>query len=393
MKKKVVKVESKGIDTTELIAAMDELEKNNGIKKDFLMESIETALVSAYKKNYDSNDENIKVVIDKVDGQMHVFQEKTVVSFDDFNDFDKEITIEDALEMNKNYKIGDIVQFELMPKNFGRIAAQTARQIITQKIREASREVIFDEFKDKKGELITGLVQKADGRIVVLDIGKIEGIMPNKEQIPGEVYNVNDKIKTCIVSVEKGIKGSTQIILSRASTEFVRKLFEIEIPEIYEGVIELKSISREAGSRSKVAVYSPNPNIDPVGSCVGQKGIRIQNIINELNGEKIDVIEWNEDPSIYISAALLPAQVLAVDVHEEENFAQVIVPDDQLSLAIGKAGQNAKLAARLTGWKIDIKSESQFREMLENASKTEENDETAEVEEVENSEGISNEEE
>lgn len=393
MKKKVVKVESKGIDTTELIAAMDELEKNNGIKKDFLMESIETALVSAYKKNYDSNDENIKVVIDKVDGQMHVFQEKTVVSFDDFNDFDKEITIEDALEMNKNYKIGDIVQFELMPKNFGRIAAQTARQIITQKIREASREVIFDEFKDKKGELITGLVQKADGRIVVLDIGKIEGIMPKKEQIPGEVYNVNDKIKTCIVSVEKGIKGSTQIILSRASTEFVRKLFEIEIPEIYEGVIELKSISREAGSRSKVAVYSPNPNIDPVGSCVGQKGIRIQNIINELNGEKIDVIEWNEDPSIYISAALLPAQVLAVDVHEEENFAQVIVPDDQLSLAIGKAGQNAKLAARLTGWKIDIKSESQFREMLENASKTEENDETAEVEEVENSEGISNEEE
>lgn len=393
MKKKVVKVESKGIDTTELIAAMDELEKNNGIKKDFLMESIETALVSAYKKNYDSNDENIKVVIDKVDGQMHVFQEKTVVSFDDFNDFDKEITIEDALEMNKNYKIGDIVQFELMPKNFGRIAAQTARQIITQKIREASREVIFDEFKDKKGELITGLVQKADGRIVVLDIGKIEGIMPKKEQIPGEVYKVNDKIKTCIVSVEKGIKGSTQIILSRASTEFVRKLFEIEIPEIYEGVIELKSISREAGSRSKVAVYSPNPNIDPVGSCVGQKGIRIQNIINELNGEKIDVIEWNEDPSIFISAALLPAQVLAVDVHEEENFAQVIVPDDQLSLAIGKAGQNAKLAARLTGWKIDIKSESQFREMLENASKTEENDETAEVEEVENSEGISNEEE
>lgn len=393
MKKKVVKVESKGIDTTELIAAMDELEKNNGIKKDFLMESIETALVSAYKKNYDSNDENIKVVIDKVDGQMHVFQEKTVVSFDDFNDFDKEITIEDALEMNKNYKIGDIVQFELMPKNFGRIAAQTARQIITQKIREASREVIFDEFKDKKGELITGLVQKADGRIVVLDIGKIEGIMPKKEQIPGEVYKVNDKIKTCIVSVEKGIKGSTQIILSRASTEFVRKLFEIEIPEIYEGVIELKSISREAGSRSKVAVYSPNPNIDPVGSCVGQKGIRIQNIINELNGEKIDVIEWNEDPSIYISAALLPAKVLAVDVHEEENFAQVIVPDDQLSLAIGKAGQNAKLAARLTGWKIDIKSESQFREMLENASKTEENDETAEVEEVENSEGISNEEE
>ena len=275
----------------------------------------------------------------------------------------------------------DVVQFELMPKNFGRIAAQTARQIITQKIREASREVIFDEFKDKQGELITGLVQKNDGRIVVLDIGKIEAIMPKKEQIPGEVIKVNDKIKTCILSVEKGQKGSTQIILSRASTEFVRKLFEIEIPEIYEGVIEIKSISREAGSRSKVAVYSPNPNIDPVGSCVGQKGIRIQNIINELNGEKIDVIEWNEDPSIYISAALLPAKVLAVDANEEENFAQVIVPDDQLSLAIGKAGQNAKLAARLTGWKIDIKSESQFREMLEKAQSEEVEEAIEDIEE------------
>lgn len=382
MKKKVVKVENKGIDTTELLTAMDELEKNNGIKKEFLMESIEQALLVAYKRNFECSDENVKVVIDKVDGQMHVFQEKEVVK--EVEDDKKQISLEDAKKMDKNYKVGDVVQFELMPKNFGRIAAQTARQIITQKIREASREVIFDEFKDKKGELITGLVQKNDGRIVVLDIGKIEAIMPKKEQIPGEVINVNDKIKTCIVSVEKGQKGSTQIILSRASTEFVRKLFEIEIPEIYEGVIELKSISREAGSRSKVAVYSPNPNIDPVGSCVGQKGIRIQNIINELNGEKIDVIEWNEDPSIYISAALLPAKVLAVDANEEENFAQVIVPDDQLSLAIGKAGQNAKLAARLTGWKIDIKSESQFREMLEKAQNEESEDveSTEDVEEV-----------
>lgn len=382
MRKKVVKVENKGIDTTELLTAMDELEKNNGIKKDFLMESIEQALLVAYKRNFECSDENVKVVIDKVDGQMHVFQEKEVVK--EVENDKKEISLDDAKKMDKNYKVGDVVQFELMPKNFGRIAAQTARQIITQKIREASREVIFDEFKDKQGELITGLVQKNDGRIVVLDIGKIEAIMPKKEQIPGEVINVNDKIKTCIVSVEKGQKGSTQIILSRASTEFVRKLFEIEIPEIYEGVIELKSISREAGSRSKVAVYSPNPNIDPVGSCVGQKGIRIQNIINELNGEKIDVIEWNEDPSIYISAALLPAKVLAVDANEEENFAQVIVPDDQLSLAIGKAGQNAKLAARLTGWKIDIKSESQFREMLEKAQ----NEEADETDDVENAEDV-----
>ena len=363
MKKKEVKVVNKGIDTTELITAMDELEKTNGINKDFLMQSIESALVVAYKKNFDCNDENVKVVLDKNDGQMHVYQEKDVV--EEVTDDKKEISLENAQKININYNVGDKVEFELMPKEFGRIAAQTARQVITQKIREASRDVIFSEFADKKGEIITGLVQKSDGGSVVMDLGRIEGIMPKKEQVPTEKYHVNDKIRACIISVEKGVKGSTQIILSRASTEFVRKLFEIEIPEIYEGVIEIKSISRDPGSRSKVAVYSPNPNIDPVGSCVGQKGIRIQNIINELHGEKIDVIEWNEDPSIYISTALLPAKVLAVDIKEDEKFAQVIVPDDQLSLAIGKSGQNAKLAAKLTNWKIDIKSESQFRKMLE----------------------------
>lgn len=373
MKKKEVKIVNKGIDTTELIMAMDELEKTNGIDKDFLMESVESALVVAYKKNFESNDENVKVIIDKNDGQMHVYQEKDVV--ETVEDEKKEISLEEAQKINVNYNVGDKVEFELMPKEFGRIAAQTARQVITQKIREASRDVIFSEFADKKGEIITGLVQKADGGAVIMDLGRIEGIMPKKEQIPTETYHVNDKIKACIISVEKGIKGSTQIILSRASTELVRKLLEIEIPEIYEGVIEIKSISREAGSRSKVAVYSPNPNIDPVGSCVGQKGIRIQNIINELNGEKIDVIEWNEDPAIFIATALLPAKVLAVDIKEEERFAQVIVQDDQLSLAIGKGGQNAKLAARLTNWKIDIKSESQFRKMLEemNNEETEEN--------------------
>lgn len=375
MKKKEVKIVNKGIDTTELIMAMDELEKTNGIDKDFLMESVESALVVAYKKNFESNDENVKVIIDKNDGQMHVYQEKDVV--ETVEDEKKEISLEEAQKINVNYNVGDKVEFELMPKEFGRIAAQTARQVITQKIREASRDVIFSEFADKKGEIITGLVQKADGGAVIMDLGRIEGIMPKKEQIPTETYHVNDKIKACIISVEKGIKGSTQIILSRASTELVRKLLEIEIPEIYEGVIEIKSISREAGSRSKVAVYSPNPNIDPVGSCVGQKGIRIQNIINELNGEKIDVIEWNEDPAIFIATALLPAKVLAVDIKEEEKFAQVIVQDDQLSLAIGKGGQNAKLAARLTNWKIDIKSESQFRKMLEEMD-NEETEENAE---------------
>ncbi len=388
MKRKSIKPVNKGIDTTELLLAMTELEKTNGIKKDFLMESIESALVVAYKRNFECSDENVKVVLDKVDGKMHVYQERNVV--ENVENEKTEISLEDAEKINKDFKIGDVVQIELMPKEFGRIAAQTAKQVITQKIREASRDVIFTEFADKKGEIITGLVQKADGGAVILDLGRIEGIMPKKEQIPTETYHVNDKVKTCIISVEKGVKGSAQIILSRASTEFVRKLFEIEIPEIYEGLIEIKSISREAGSRSKIAVYSPNPNIDPVGSCVGQKGIRIQNIINELNGEKIDVIEWNEDPSIFISTSLLPAKVLAVDVREDERFAQVIVPDDQLSLAIGKAGQNAKLAARLTNWKIDIKSESQFRKMLEEMQENEnaeednntEKDESEKIEEV-----------
>lgn len=385
MKKKNLKVVNKGIDTTELIMAMDELEKTNGINKDFLMQSIESALVVAYKRNFDCSDENVKVILDKNDGQMHVYQEKEVV--ENVENSKQQISLEEAQKINTNYEVGDKVEFELMPKEFGRIAAQTARQVITQKIREASRDVIFSEFVDKKGEIITGLVQKADGGAVVMDLGRIEGIMPKKEQVPTETYHVNDKIRACIISVEKGVKGSTQIILSRASTELVRKLFEIEIPEIYEGVIEIKSVSRDPGSRSKVAVYSPNPNIDPVGSCVGQKGIRIQNIINELNGEKIDVIEWNEDPSIYISTALLPAKVLAVDIKEDERFAQVIVPDDQLSLAIGKGGQNAKLAAKLTNWKIDIKSESQFRQMLEemNSENSEEIENTENLENSENS--------
>lgn len=363
MKKKIVKQESAEINTTEMLQAMDELEKTEGIKKDVLMESIEQALVNAYKKNYECNDENIKIVMDKLDGKMKVYQEKTIV--EDVQDDKKEISLDEAKKINSNYKVDDVVEFELLPKKFGRIAAQTAKQIITQKIREASRDMIFNEFDSKKGEIIVGQIQKVTGKAIIIDLGKIEGIMPKKEQIPTETYNVNDKIKACVISVEKGAKGSVQVVLSRASTKFVEKLFKIEIPEIDDGVIEIKAISREAGSRSKVAVFSPNPNIDPVGSCVGQKGIRIQNIINELNGEKIDVIEWNEDPSIFISAALLPAKVMAVDVKEEEKFAQVIVPDDQLSLAIGKGGQNAKLAARLTNWKIDIKSESQFRELLE----------------------------
>jgi N utilization substance protein A len=380
MKKKVKKVENRGIDSAELILALEELEKEKGIKKDYVLESIETALVTAYKRNFDVNSENVKVTMNPETGETHVYEELDVV--EEVEDPATQISLEDAKKIDVKYKAGDVVEKELMPKNFGRIAAQTAKQVIVQRIREASRDVIFNEFTEKKGEIISGIVQKVDKSIVVIDLGKIEGIMPLKEQIPTESYYVNQKLRACVADVEKGPKGSTQIIVSRANNEFLRKLFELEIPEIYEGLIEIKSVSRDPGKRCKVAVYSQNENIDPVGSCVGQKGIRIQNIINELCGEKIDVIEWNEDPSIFIAEALLPAKVMAVDIKEEEKFAQVIVPDDQLSLAIGKSGQNARLAAKLTNWKIDIKSKSQFQEMLEQLQEKEENPEVEENEEV-----------
>ena len=362
--KKVSKTNNQAIDSSELIIAMEELEKEKGIKKDYLLEAIETALVTAYKRNFDSA-ENVRITMDKETGEIHVYAEKDVVEKpEDVENNKLQISLEDAKRINSKLEVGDKAEIEQVPKNFGRIAAQTAKQVIVQKIREASRNFLFDEFNERKGEIVSGIIQKADGGTVVLDLGKLEGIMPVKEQIPTEKYKVNDKIRAYIVDVERGVKGAPQVIVSRAHNDFVRKLFELEIPEIYEGLIEIKGVSRDPGNRCKVAVYSSNENIDPVGSCVGQKGIRIQNIINELNGEKIDVIEWSEDPATYISAALLPAEVMAVDVKPEEKFAQVIVRDDQLSLAIGKAGQNARLVARLTNWKIDIKSESQFREML-----------------------------
>ena len=370
-----------GIDNKQLIVAIQELEKEKGIKKDYLLDSIESALLTAYKRNYNSQ-ENVKVVVDRETGASHLYSVKEVVEHAENPIL--QISLEEARKIDKEAQIGGTVDVELVPKNFGRIAAQTAKQVIIQKLREAEREIIYSEYSERKGEIVSGIIQKADQNIVVMDLGKVEGVMPAKEQIPTEKYHVNDKIKGYILDVEKGAKGVPQVVISRACPEFVKKLFEFEIPEIYEGVIEIKAVSRDAGSRSKVAVYSPNENIDPVGSCVGQKGVRIQNIINELNGEKIDVIEWNADLSIYISSALLPAQVMAVDIDEENRIAQVIVPDDQLSLAIGKSGQNARLAAKLTGlsdWRIDIKSETQFRNILmEKQAEMEKADEDNEAE-------------
>ena len=368
----------KAIDNKELILALEELEKEKGIKKEELLESIRTALITAYKRNFDAL-ENVDVKIDEKTGETHIYSIKEVM--ERANDDALEISLEEARKINNQLNLGDNVAVEIVPRDFGRIAAQTAKQVIIQKLRETERNMVFNEYNERKGEIVSGLIQKADKHIVVMDLGKLEGIMLAKDQIPTEKYHVNDKIKGYVVDVERGEKGIPQAIISRTHPDFVRKLLEFEIPEIYEGLIEIKSVSRDPGLRSKVAVYSPDENIDPVGSCVGQKGIRIQNVINELHGEKIDVIEWNADPSIFISSALLPAQIMAVDIKEEEKFAQVIVPDDQLSLAIGKAGQNARLAAKLTGWKIDIKSETQFREML--AKKIEESEK---IEETENNE-------
>ena len=369
----------KQIDVKELVGAMDELEKERGIKKEYLIESLETALVTAYKKNFDSAD-NVRVTINGETGEIHVYSVMEVA--ENVEDPLLQIDIKKAKKINSKVKVGETVDVEIIPKDFGRIAAQTAKQVVVQKIREVERELVFTEYNDKKGEIVSGIVQKADTGTLVIDLGKLEGVMPLKEQIPTEHYDVNDKVKGYVMSVEKGNKGNPQVIISRSHPNFVKRLFELEIPEIYEGLIEIKSVSREAGYRSKVAVYSKNENIDPVGSCVGQKGVRIQNIINELNGEKIDVIEWSEEPSIYIAASLLPAQVMAVDVKEDEKFAQVIVPDDQLSLAIGKSGQNARLAARLTNWKIDIKSESQIRDIIAGNMANEESEEITETEEA-----------
>lgn len=373
----------KMIDNKELEIALETLEKERGIKKEYLIEQIEAALIVAYKNNY-KDSENVKVVMDKETGETHIYSVKEIVEA--VENPVTQISKEDAIKINKKLEVGDTVDIELNPRNFGRIAAQTAKQVIIQKLREAERDIVFGEFNERKGEIVSGIVQKAEKGLIVLDLGKLEGIMPAKEQIPKESYKVNDKVKAYVVDVVRGTRGAPQVIVSRTAGDFVKKLFEFEIPEIYEGLIEVKSVARDPGNRCKVAVHASNENIDPVGSCVGQKGVRIQNIINELSGEKIDVIEWDEDPAIFISSALLPARVMAVDVNEDEKSARVIVPDDQLSLAIGKAGQNARLAARLTGWKIDIKSESQFRQMLAEMQEHEEAEEIEEVSEESNEE-------
>ena len=342
----------------EFFEALEELSIEKGINKNYILDAIETALLTAYKRNFNSQ-ENVKIVIDEEKASIKVYSLREVV--EEVFDPAIEIELSDARKIDKKANLGDIVEVEITPANFGRISAQTAKQVIVQKLREAEREIVFSEYSDRQGEIVSGIVQKVDKNIVIVDLGRIEGIMTLNEQIPGEVYNVNDKIKAYVVEVQKNSKGIPQMIISRTHPGFVRRLFELEIPEIYEGLIEIKNIVREPGSRTKIAVYSKDMNIDPVGSCVGPRGIRIQNILNELKDEKIDVVEWSEDPVQYIASALSPATVLAVDIDEENMSSKVVVPDNQLSLAISKDGQNARLSAKLTGWKIDIKSETQIK--------------------------------
>ena len=342
----------------EFFEALEELSIEKGINKNYILDAIETALLTAYKRNFNSQ-ENVKIVIDEEKASIKVYSLREVV--EEVFDPAIEIELSDDRKIDKKANLGDIVEVEITPANFGRISAQTAKQVIVQKLREAEREIVFSEYSDRQGEIVSGIVQKVDKNIVIVDLGRIEGIMTLNEQIPGEVYNVNDKIKAYVVEVQKNSKGIPQMIISRTHPGFVRRLFELEIPEIYEGLIEIKNIVREPGSRTKIAVYSKDMNIDPVGSCVGPRGIRIQNILNELKDEKIDVVEWSEDPVQYIASALSPATVLAVDIDEENMSSKVVVPDNQLSLAIGKDGQNARLSAKLTGWKIDIKSETQIK--------------------------------
>ena len=342
----------------EFFEALEELSIEKGINKDYLLDAIETALITAYKKNFNA-EENVKIVIDEKNAIIKVYSIKEVC--EEVFDPAIEISLDDARKIDKKVQMGDTVEVEITPRDFGRIAAQTAKQVIVQKIREAEREIVYTEYSDRQGEIVSGLIQKVDKNVVIVDLGRLEGIMTASEQIPTETYAVNDKIKAYVVDVQKNSKGVPQMMISRTHPGFVKRLFELEIPEIYEGLIEIKNIVREAGSRTKIAVYSKDMNIDPVGSCVGPRGIRIQNILNELKEEKIDVVEWSEDPVQYIASALSPASVLAVDVNPEEMTSKVVVPDSQLSLAIGKDGQNARLAAKLTGWKIDIKSESQIK--------------------------------
>lgn len=345
--------------SSELLDALTALEKQKGISRDVLMEAIEAALVTAYKRNFNQA-QNVRVDINLANGSMLVYSRKDVV--EEVSDSRLEISLEDAQAINPHYALGDVVEEEVTPRNFGRIAAQTAKQVVTQRVREAERGLIYEEYVDREDDIVNGIVERLDARNIYVGLGKVEAVLPVNEQIPTETYRPHDRIKVYITKVERTTRGP-QVFVSRTHPGLLRRLFEMEVPEIFEGIVEIKSIAREAGDRSKISVFAHNDEIDPVGSCVGAKGARVQTIVNELSGEKIDIVEWSEDPIVFVANALSPSKVLDVQVNEEEKSTTVVVPDYQLSLAIGKRGQNARLAAKLTGWKIDIKSETDAREL------------------------------
>ncbi|MCB2288355.1 transcription termination factor NusA [Clostridium sp. CS001] len=356
----------------EFIEALREIVDQKGISEELLFETIDDALVAAYKKNFatlSNNNQSVKVSMNRETGEIHVYGQKTVVEevFDDSN----EISLEESKEYSPKYQLGDVVDIEVTPRKFGRIAAQSAKQVVIQRIKEAERNIIYNEFITKEFDIVTGSVIRKDRGNVFIDLGKIEAVLGATEQMPGEEYNFNEKLKLYIVEVKNTTKGA-QVGVSRTHPGLVKRLFELEVPEVFGGVVEIKSISREAGSRTKIAVYSNDEDVDAMGACVGPKGIRVQNIVNELRNEKIDIIKWSKKPEEYISNALSPAKVLNVMVDENSKSAKVIVEDNQLSLAIGKEGQNVRLAARLTGWKIDIKSRTQAQYKMEEIEVTQE---------------------
>ena len=348
-------------DRTELIEALDAIEKEKQISKDIILEAIENSLLAACKNQYGKSD-NIKVSIDRETGAVAVFSELEVVEDDELEDDVLQITLTEArAKYRENIQPGDTILLEVTPKNFGRIAAQKAKQVVVQKIREEERKVLFKQFLAKERDVITGIVQRYSGKNVCIHLGKLDAILMESEQVPGEHFRPTEHIKLYVVEVKDTQKGP-RITVSRTHPEFVKRLFEEEVTEIQDGTVEIMSIAREAGSRTKMAVWSKDPNVDPVGACVGLNGARVNSIVEELRGEKIDIINWDENPGNLIQNALSPAKIVAVFADPDEKTAKVVVPDYQLSLAIGKEGQNARLAARLTGYKIDIKSETQAKD-------------------------------
>jgi len=351
----------KSKDAKIFLEALEELEKEKGISKESLLSTVEQALLAAYKKNY-GEEEDVEVEIDRETGDVKIYEVKTVVPTEDLYDAAIEISYDDALEIKKRVKIGEVIRIEVNCEEFRRNAIQNGKQIVIQKVREAEREYIYDRFKVKEHDIINGIIRRIDERKnVFIEFDGIEAILPPVEQSPADTYRVGERIKVYLAEVEKTNKFP-KIVISRKHEGLLRKLFELEIPEITSGLIEIKAVARETGSRAKVAVYSADPNIDTVGACIGQKGLRIKNIVNELNGEKIDIVVWKESVEEFVSAVLSPAKVVSVEVVEEENTARVIVDNSQLSLAIGKNGQNARLAAKLTGMRVDIKTADRVEE-------------------------------